>query len=144
MRDDVAHALTLGGSPVLAERTIDISTTGRSSGQLRRIEIVFYSFDGQVYLSGIPAPKPRQWLLNLVAEPRFTFHLKHGVVADLPARATVIDEPDERRRVLSAFVEQFNARRAADSPYPVAVLDEWVEGSPLARVSFLDEGVPGD
>jgi F420H(2)-dependent quinone reductase len=123
---------------VIAERTIDITTTGRTSGVPRRIEIVFYQFDGDVYLSGIPAPKQRSWLANLAAEPLFTFHLKNGVVADLPARATIIVDPDERRRVLSVFVDQFNARRAANSPYPVAVLDDWVDGSPLARVAFLE------
>jgi deazaflavin-dependent oxidoreductase (nitroreductase family) len=138
MRADVAHALSLGGSPVIAERTVDITTTGRTSGEARRIEIVFYQFEGDVYLSGIPAPKRRSWLANLAAEPLFTFHLKNGVVADLPARATVIDDPDERRQVLAHFVDQYNERRAADSPYPVAVLDEWVEGSPLAKVTFLE------
>jgi F420H(2)-dependent quinone reductase len=138
MRDDIARALARGGSAVIAERTVDITTTGRTSGEPRRIEIVFYSFDGDVYLSGIPAPTRRSWLANLAAEPLFTFHLKNDVVADLPARATIIEDPDERRRVLSVFVEQFNDRRTADSPYPVAVLDEWVASAPLAKVTFLD------
>jgi hypothetical protein len=137
MRDDIAQALALGGSAEIAERTVDITTTGRVSGEQRRIEIVFYLFEGDVYLSGIPAPKKRSWLANLAAEPFFTFHLKNGVIADLPARATVIEDPKERRRVLALFVDQFNERRAADSPYPVAVLDEWVAASPLAKVTFL-------
>jgi F420H(2)-dependent quinone reductase len=138
MRDDIARALALGGSPVIAERTVDITTTGRTSGEARRIEIVFYQFEGDVYLSGIPAPKKRSWLANLAAQPIFTFHLKNGVVADLPARATVIEDPEERRRVLAVFVKQFNDRRASDSPYPVAVLDDWVASSPLAKVTFLE------
>jgi deazaflavin-dependent oxidoreductase (nitroreductase family) len=138
MRADVASALALGGSSVIAERTVDITTTGRTSGEPRRIEIVFYQFEGDVYLSGIPAPKKRAWLANLAAEPVFTFHLKNGVVADLPAKATVIEDPQERRRVLAVFVDQFNEHRAPDGPYPVAVLDEWVESSPLAKVTFLE------
>jgi deazaflavin-dependent oxidoreductase (nitroreductase family) len=138
MRDDIARALALGGSPVIAERTVDITTIGRTSGEPRRIEIVFYQFEGDVYLSGIPAPKKRSWLANLAAQPLFTFHLKNGVIADLPARATVIETPDERRRVLAVFVQQFNDRRASDSPYPVAVLDDWVDSSPLAKVTFLE------
>jgi hypothetical protein len=40
--------------------------------------------------------------------------------------------------VLSIFVDQFNDRRAADSPYPLAVLDEWVKSAPLAKVTFLE------
>jgi hypothetical protein len=59
-------------------------TAGRRSGEPRRVEIVFYRFEESVYLSGIPRPGPRAWLLNLTAEPQFMFHLKHGVVADLP------------------------------------------------------------
>jgi len=89
-----------------------------------------------IYLSGIPGPTTRDWLANLAAHPEFTFHLKHGVVADLPATATVIVDPAERRRVLALFVEQFNDRRGSDSPWPEAILDQWVEGSPLARVTF--------
>ena len=122
----------------MEERTIDITTTGRRSGQSRRIEICFYAFEDSVYLSGIPAPRPRDWLTNLTADPSFTFHLKHGVVADLAAVATVITDPAERRRVLTNFVDDFNLRNGPDSPWPTAVLDEWVQQSPLAKVSFVE------
>jgi hypothetical protein len=139
MREDVRQALEIDRFTPIAERTIDITTTGRRSGQPRRIEICFYRFDGAIYLSGIPAPSRRAWLLNLEAEPHFVFHLKDGVVADLPAVATVITDPVERRRVFTDFVEDFNHRNSgADSPWPKAVLDEWVEASPLAQVSFED------
>jgi hypothetical protein len=40
--------------------------------------------------------------------------------------------------VLGSFVDEFNHRHGSDSPWGVAVLDEWVEGSPLARVRFTD------
>jgi deazaflavin-dependent oxidoreductase (nitroreductase family) len=120
----------------MEERTIDVTTTGRHSGEPRRIEIVFYRSGDEIYLSGVPSAKPRAWLLNLAADPHLVFHLKHGVAADLPATATVITDGDERRRVLAEFVEQFNARQAPDSPWPTAVLDEWAAGSPLARITF--------
>ena len=139
MREEVRRALAIDASSTIADRTIDITTTGRRSGEPRRIEIVFYRSADVIYLSGIPAPKRRDWLANLSAQPQFTFHLKHGVVADLAARATVIDNPAERRRVLTVFVEEFNRRRTADSPWPVAVLDQWVQQSPLAGVTFVDD-----
>jgi hypothetical protein len=139
MRDEVRQALTITDTSTMEDRTIDITTTGRRSGQPRRIEIVFYQLDGEVYLSGIPAPTTRNWLANLAGEPRFIFHLKHGVVADLPATATVITDLAERRRVLALFVEQFNQRREPNSPWPEAVLEEWVEHSPLAKVTFVDD-----
>ena len=137
MRDDVRAALAITPSSTMEDRTIDITTTGRRSGQPRRIEIVFYRSGDTVYLSGIPGPRTRDWLANLAADRRFTFHLKHGVVADLPAEAEVITDPAERRRVLADFVDEFNRRHGPDGPWGVAVLDQWVEGSPLARVRFL-------
>ncbi|MGH3245280.1 MAG: nitroreductase family deazaflavin-dependent oxidoreductase, partial [Trebonia sp.] len=60
------------------------------------------------------------------------------VAADLPATATVITDPAERRRVLAAFAEEFNRRQGPDSPWPKADPDEWAERSPLARVTFPD------
>ena len=139
MRNEVRHALELDGSSRVEDRTIDITTIGRRSGEPRRIEIVFYRAGDDIYLSGIPSPKPRAWLVNLAANPQFTFHLKHAVVADLPAVATVITDRAERERILGVFVDQFNHRRAPDSPWPVAVLDDWVEHSPLARVTFPED-----
>jgi F420H(2)-dependent quinone reductase len=138
MRDDIRRALAIGPSSTMEDRTIDITTTGRNSGKLRRIEIVFYRIEDNIYLSGIPAPHRRDWLANLSAEPRFTFHLKHGVTADLPAIATVITDVAERRKLLSPLVDQFNERRGDDSEWPRAEVDQWVEGSPLARVDFID------
>jgi deazaflavin-dependent oxidoreductase (nitroreductase family) len=140
MREDVRQALAIGSASTMEERTIDITTTGRRSGQPRRIEICFYRSGDSIYLSGIPGPRTRDWLVNLAAEPHFVFHLKHGVVADLPAVAEVITDPAERRRVLTGFVEEFNHRREPDSTWPVAVLDEWAERSPLAKVSFTEPG----
>lgn len=81
--------------------TIDITTTGRRSGQPRRIEIVFFNFGGRLYISGMPrAERERAWLSNLRADNRLTFHLKGPVAADLPATARVIDDPAERKPIL--------------------------------------------
>src|SRR6266513_5598007 len=80
--------------------TIDITTKGRKSGQPRTIEIVFHNIDGRIYISGTPYPGKRKWLLNLEADPHFTFHLKGRTSADLPATARVIDDEAERRRIV--------------------------------------------
>jgi hypothetical protein len=138
MREEVRQALAIDASSTRDDRTIDITTTGRHSGQPRRIEIVFYRLGDDIYLSGIPAPTTRNWLANLAAHAQFTFHLKHDVIADLPATATVIVDPPERRRVLAAFADEFNRRNGPDSPWPKATLDEWVECSPLAKVTFQE------
>ncbi len=81
--------------------TIDITTTGRKSGEPRRIEIVFHSFDGHLYISGTPSIRTRAWLHNLRADPRLTFHLKRLLQADLPATAREITDEAERREVLT-------------------------------------------
>src|SRR5437899_4123204 len=80
--------------------TIDITTTGRKSGEPRRLEIVFHNIDGRIYISGTPFARKRRWLLNLEANPHFTFHLKGKTRADLPATARVIDDEAERRAIL--------------------------------------------
>lgn len=91
---DVQRALRHG-------HTIDITTTGRVTGEPRRIEIVFFNFDGRIYISGTPNPNhERAWLRNLEADPRMTFHLKAPVRADLPATARVMRDPIERLPII--------------------------------------------
>jgi deazaflavin-dependent oxidoreductase (nitroreductase family) len=136
MRDDVRQALQIGPDATPAERTVDITTVGRRSGRPRRIEICFYRVGGAVYLTGVPGPRRRDWLINLEAHPSFTFHLKNRVQADLDATATVITDADERRTVLRPVVDGYNARWSPDSPWPRGDLDEWVSDSPLALITF--------
>jgi len=80
--------------------TIDITTKGRRTGRPRRLEIVFHNIGGRIYISGTPYPGKRKWLLNLEADPHFTFHLKGRTRADLPATARVIEDEAERREIL--------------------------------------------
>ena len=76
---------------------IDITTTGRRSGQPRRLEIVFHNIDGRLVITGQPRRQKRAWLLNLEADPHMTFHVKGPIRADLPATARVITDEAERR-----------------------------------------------
>ncbi len=103
---------------------VDITTTGRRSGEKRRLEIAFHNIDGRIYISGMPSPRRRNWLSNLDADPHFTFHLKGQVKADLPATARVIDKVDERRELLPHIAR---AWRRND-------VDRMVEQSPLIEV----------
>ena len=107
------------------ERTIDITTRGRRTGELSRIEIWFHNVDGRVYITGTPGR--RDWYANLVAHPRFTFHLKASVVADLDAIAVPITDQEERRRILSAVTPRVGATNN---------LESWLEGAPLVAVDF--------
>jgi len=104
---------------------IDITTIGRRTGQPRRIEITFHSFDGRLYISGMPSPRARAWLLNLRADPRFTFHLKALLQADLPATAREIVDDTERREVLAKVARVWNRD-----------LEPMVRFSPLIEVTI--------
>jgi len=125
MDDKVRQALTRG-------RTVDITTTGRRSGEPRRIEIVFHNIDGRIYLSGMPSRRRRSWLANLEADPHFAFHLKGSTRADLPATARIITDEAERRAVLT---EVARAWRRND-------VETMVTYSPLVEVTFDDRGSP--
>ena len=115
--DQIREALSRGG-------LVDITTTGRKSGQKRRLEITFHNIDGRIYISGIPSPRRRNWLANLDAHPDFTFHLKGRVRANLRAKARIIDSVDERREILPHVAR---AWRRND-------IDRMVEQSPLIEV----------
>ena len=106
---------------------IDITTTGRTSGEPRRLEIVFHNLDGRIFISGMPNPRRRSWLANLETDPRSTFHLKRTVAADLPARARIITDEPERRAVLAEIIR--TAWHGQD-------LEAMVRYSPLIEVEF--------
>jgi len=103
---------------------IDITTTGKRSGLPRRVELVFHNIDGRVYISGLPGR--RSWYANLVANPRFTFHLKRVVQADLPATARPITEPVERRTIMEQIARNWDRRD----------VDVMMARSPLVEVVF--------
>jgi deazaflavin-dependent oxidoreductase (nitroreductase family) len=105
---------------------VDISTTGRKSGQERRIEIVMHNIGGRLYISGQPSRSRRSWLANLDANPKFTLHLKRGARADLAATAREITDPAERRQVLDEVAKHWNRRD----------VDTMVQYSPLIEVTL--------
>jgi deazaflavin-dependent oxidoreductase (nitroreductase family) len=85
-----------------------MTTTGRKSGEPRRLEIVLHNIDGRLYISGQPSRQRRGWLANLDANPSLTIHLKRGIKADLPATAREITDPKERRQVLEGVARHWN------------------------------------
>jgi deazaflavin-dependent oxidoreductase (nitroreductase family) len=114
--------------------TIDITTTGRLTGQPRRIEIVFHNIDGRLIISGSPSSdRKRAWLLNLEADPNFTFHLKGSVKADLPATARVITDPNERRAIADWIVA---------NAWPNQDVEAMTAYSPMMEVTLQDLAAP--
>ena len=111
------------------DMVIDITTTGRNTGQPRRIEIWAHNLDGQVIITG--SPGRRSWYANMVANPEFTFHLKRDIQADLQATAKPVSDEAERRSIFTSTnqMSQFDQRRAMN-------IEDWVKGSCLVEVSF--------
>jgi hypothetical protein len=103
---------------------VDITTHGRKTSQPRRIELVFHNVEGRIVISGRPG-FPRGWVANLKADRRMTFHLKGGLVADLPAVGRVITDRSEREQLLAPIARLWRI----DLPL-------MVRSAPLVEVTF--------
>ena len=110
-------------------QVIDLTTNGRKTGQLRRIEIFLHYDDGQLFISGMPrADRRRDWIYNIGADPHVVVHLKQSGVADVPATARVVDDPDERRPLIKMAARRW---RRTD-------IDDMVRHSPLIVLTVDD------
>ena len=114
-------------APAVAEalghsQTIDMTTTGRRTGEPRRIEIMLHSIDGRLLISGHPG-FPRSWIANLNADPAITLHLRRPP-ADVEGRARVITDPTEREVLLAPIARSWRI------PLP-----RMVDAAPLIEVT---------
>ena len=91
-------------------QVIDLTTTGRRTGQQRRIEIFLHDDHGRLFITGMPrADRTRDWIYNIAADPSVVVHLRQSVVADIPATARVITDPDERLPLIEAAAKRWVA-----------------------------------
>ena len=130
--DDLRRALS-------EDRTIDIVTRGAKTGERRRTEIWFTRVGDEIFICGTPAgdgtPAPRRrrdWLANLKAHPELDFVLKESVDEVLPAVATEVTDPEERRRVYSAPETSYYREQTGS-------LDRLVDEAPLVKVTFVGD-----
>ena len=108
---------------------IDLTTTGRRSGQPRRIEIFLHYENDQLFITGMPrADRTRDWIHNIKADPHVVIHLKQSAVVDVNATARVVTDPDERRPYIEAAARRW---RRTDIP-------EMLEHSPLIVLTVED------
>jgi len=105
------------------QRTVEITTTGRRSGQPRRIETWRYRAAGRYWLTG--SPGARDWYANLLVHPEFTLHLGDR---DLRVRGRPVTDPAERARVLGEIVPGLD--------WAAGGLDSWLAGSPLVEIEL--------
>ena len=108
----------------LAEDTlVDITATGRQSGEPRKFEIMLRRHAGKYYIAG--RPEPKGWYANMVANPAITLHLKQSAQADLPATAHAVLDPAARRELFQRF---FGDSEMMDD------LEEWVARAKLIEI----------
>ena len=116
-------------------QVIDLTTTGRRTGQQRRIEIFLHNDDGQLFITGMPrADRTRDWIYNIEADPHVVIHLKQSVVVDVPATARVVTEPGERRPFIEAAARRWRRTDVPDmllhSPLIVLTVDDPADHPP--------------
>ena len=110
-------------------QVIDLTTTGRRTGQPRKIEIFLHHQDGLLFISGVPrADRTRDWIHNVTADPHVVVHLKQFIRADIPATARVVTEPAERRPLMVAAAQRWGRHD----------VDEMVRHSPLIVLTVPD------
>ena len=97
---------------------IDLTTTGRRTGRRRRIEIFLHHDGGELFITGMPrADRTRDWIHKITADPHVVIHLKQSVLADVPATARVVSDPEERRPFIEAAARRW---RRTDVPEMLA------------------------
>ncbi|MCB2176538.1 MAG: nitroreductase family deazaflavin-dependent oxidoreductase [Actinomycetales bacterium] len=111
---------------VPATGTCDLSTVGRRSGQVRRVETWYVVVDGRIVVTGTPGT--RDWLANLRQDPGAIIHLRDPA-RDLAVTAQEVTERADRLRVVAA------AWRLqpwyAEQPFSV---EDWVARSPMVEL----------
>jgi deazaflavin-dependent oxidoreductase (nitroreductase family) len=113
-------------SALFRSQIIDLTMTGRRTGRRRRMEIFLHEKDGVLFISGMPrADRTRDWIYNVAADPRVVVHLKQSVVADIPATARVVTDPDERQPLIEAAAQRWGRTDipATQQHSPLIVLD---------------------
>ena len=113
--------MDLDGWPLTG--TCDLSTVGRRSGQVRRVEIWYVVVDEDIVVTGTPGV--RHWLANLREHPEAVLHLREPS-HDLTVTAHEITDGLTRRRVAEQAwrVQPWYA----EQPYSI---DDWVADSPM-------------
>ena len=109
-------------------QVIDLTTTGRRTGQRRRIEIFLHDDDGRLFITGMPrADRTRDWIYNIAADSSVVVHLKQSILADIPATARVVTDPDERLPLIEVAAKRWGRTDLANmlqhSPLVVLSID---------------------
>jgi deazaflavin-dependent oxidoreductase (nitroreductase family) len=106
-------------------KTIDLTTIGRRSGALTRVEIWWFRVDGRFIITGTPGP--RDWYANVLADSSVVVNVDGLVLA---ATADPIEDPVFRRRVFTHPDTRWYTTQAQ--------LEQLLESSPMIELHFAD------
>lgn len=110
--------------------TIEITTTGRSTGRPRRIEIWMHAIAGRYIITGTPGA--RDWYANLLANPALVVHLPGGI--EYQANATPVTDEDFRRTVFnSARTWWYRTQNPVDELVATSPMVELVTATPVEK-----------
>jgi hypothetical protein len=95
---------------VLAESFAIRTTLRRKDGSPRTLETTYgWTGEPRIVLSGFPGP--RDWVASLANDPEVTVHTVEGSPGfDIPGRARVLRDREERMPHLIAFIERWSTR----------------------------------
>lgn len=125
-----------------SDLTIDIVTRGAKTGLWRTVEIWFTRVDDRIIICGTPGAggeggaryHPRNWLANMKKHPDFWFCLKESIRFCLPASASVITDPGDRRYIMRHDATVWYRDHGPS-------VEDMVEHSPIVEVSLHANGV---
>ena len=106
-----------------ATMTVDITTYGRRTGQPRRIEIWWFRIDGRFIVTGTPGK--RDWLANVLANPRL---IVHAAGFDIQATAHRVTDRAFRQTV---FTQPNTSWYRSQEE-----LDALIESAPVVEIRF--------
>ena len=87
-----------------------LTTTGRSSGLPRTVEIWFAGEGRSVYMLA-DGREQTHWVRNIIAEPAVTFRIGELVIR---GRGRVVSDPDEHARAARLLVDKYQPTYAED------------------------------
>ena len=96
-------------SAIASDLTIDIVAKVARSGLWRAVEIWYTRIEDRIVICGTPGStafreakyQPRNWLVNMKANPYFWFCLKESIQFCIPAKAKLMTSPHDRRLIMS-------------------------------------------
>jgi deazaflavin-dependent oxidoreductase (nitroreductase family) len=107
---------------------IDLTTTGRTSGEPRTVEIWFHRINGRYYITGWPGA--RGWYANLIENPRLAITFTQSERISIAATARLVTDDAERRSIIGAVFEVEGGSARGD-------FESWVASSPV--IEFTPE-----